>query len=185
MDRVLNSITLGKAALACLLALSAQVVCFAGAQAEEAEKKSTPLPQSGSLSTSMQTGNVNNKIPDVWGGNDPSGEKQPPVSGSVSRKNADTWIMRVFNTSEDTYSVDLEVVQFNERGAKVKGDFMSYVLKPGVSKERELRAGLGAREAQLNLRRYRKFETKKPQKKTAEAPSDAASPDIEKNEAVE
>ena len=63
--------------------------------------------------------------------------------------------MKVFNNSKDQYSVNLDVIQSDVSGATVKSDSYSYNLKPGRSEQRAVSAGIGARDAALNLRSYR------------------------------
>ena len=103
-------------------------VCFAGvSSAENAEKV---LPKSGSLSSTVTGGYRGSMGVDVpWGENVLSEEPTSPITGSVSRVSPGQWVMRVFNNSEDRYSVNLEVAQYNIRGAQIKGDSFSYTLK--------------------------------------------------------
>ncbi len=113
------------------------------------------LPKSGNLSTSLKSGAVNATIPDIFGGEDISDNNQSPITGSVSRTNNESWTMKVFNNSKDQYSVNLDVIQSDVSGATVKSDSYSYNLKPGRSEQRAVSAGIGARDAALNLRSYR------------------------------
>jgi len=127
-------------------------------EAQPAGKKKQ-LPSSGSLSTSISTGAVDRKIPDVWGGVDSKDEA--PIAGSVSRLNPSTWQMKVFNNSSDTYSANLGVVQRNSRGSVVKTDSFSYTLRPNQSESRTIPAGLNATEAALDLRSFKNLSQKK------------------------
>lgn len=143
--------------------LSVVIVCLATTSvfAAPAEKKEKELPKSGTLSTSATSGSVNSKVPDVWGSDNDSKESAAPISGSVSKSDASNWEMKVFNDSDDTYSVNLSVIQKNERGAQVKTDAYSYTLKPKQSERRKITAGVGATSASLDLRSFNNLTKKK------------------------
>jgi hypothetical protein len=145
------------------------------AEAEPAGKKKQ-LPSSGSLSTSISTGAVDRKIPDVWGGVDSKDEA--PIAGSVSRLNPSTWQMKVFNNSSDTYSANLGVVQRNSRGSVVKTDSFSYTLRPNQSESRTISAGLNATEAALDLRSFKNLSQKKRDAERARKSSGDASASV-------
>jgi hypothetical protein len=69
---------------------------------------------------------------------------------------------KLFNNSKvETYTVDIEVVQRNDRGTVVKRDSFSMTLKPGATNNREVAAGVGVLEADLNLLRYKNISKKK------------------------
>ncbi len=158
---------------ALVLVVIAAAASLSRVEAEEgAASKATPLPRSGSLSTSISTGAVNQKIPDVWGGVD--GKDEAPIAGSVSRLNPSTWQMKVFNNSKDTYSANLGVVQRNSRGSVVKSDSFSYTLRPNQSESRTIAAGLNATEAALDLRSFKNLSQKKREAEKATKISEAA-----------
>jgi hypothetical protein len=102
------------------------------------------------------TGQVSNAVPEPFGVVDPSGREISPITGSVSRVDSDTWMMKVFNNSgTETYAVDVEVLQRDERGSVVKRDAYSYTLQPKASTSREVSSALNVRAADLNLAKYK------------------------------
>ena len=126
------------------------------------------LPTSGNLSTSIKSGAAEAENPQPFGGEDVSGDIVAPITGSVSRLSRDTWIMKVFNNTKDEYSVDVDVIQLNTSGSTVKTDSFSYRLKPGESEEESISTGLGARDAELNLRRWRNLSAERRQRDAAD-----------------
>ncbi len=132
-------------------ALLLAVPSLVSAQIEDPKR----LPRSGNLSTSLKAGSAMSTVPEPFGGDDISGDKLPPITGSVSRTGRDTWTMKVFNNTKDEYSVDLDVIQVNPRGATVKTDSFSYRLKPGESEQEKVSTGIGAMDAELNLRSWK------------------------------
>ncbi len=126
-----------------------------------AAPKERELPKSGQLSTSVTSGAATTTVPDPFGGIDVSDGEPAPITGSVSRIDAENWRMRVYNNSQDTYSVNLGVQQRDDTGMTIKTDNFSYTLKPGASAEQSIIAASGAMEADLNLRSYRKLTTAK------------------------
>ncbi len=126
------------------------------------------LPKTGNLSTSSISGAASATFPDPFGAVDPSGKEESPITGSVSRLTADEWVMKVFNNSKNAYSVIVDVVQRDDRGSEVRRDSYTYMLKPESSEQRKVPAGVGAKEAELNLRNWKDL-TKKPARKAAEA----------------
>jgi hypothetical protein len=128
------------------------VVSFATAEV----RKDKDLPKSGSLSSTRMTGQVSNAVPEPFGVVDPSGKEISPITGSVSRINNDTWQMKVYNNSKvDSYSVDIEVIQRDDGGRVVKKDAYTYNLKPQSNNGRQISSGLNARQAELNLVKYK------------------------------
>lgn len=145
--------------------LSALVCASASAQLEDPSK----LPSSGNLSTSLKSGAAVAEIPEPFGGDDISGDRLAPITGSVSRATRDSWSMKVFNNTQDEYSVDVDVLQLNTGGQTVKTDSFSYHLKPGHSEQEMISAGIGARDAELNLRRWRNLSQEKRQRAKEDA----------------
>lgn len=108
-------------------------------QAEDGEKK-RKLSKSGVLSGSVNIEGAAKSVDGEWGSQDTdafSAEESPPVTGSVSRSGRD-WVMKVFNNSEDTYRVQLEVQQIDKGQKKLKSDYFTYTLGPKSSEERKL-----------------------------------------------
>jgi hypothetical protein len=135
-----------------------------GDDAAAAKKKE--LPKSGILSRSLDTGYQSKDVNLPWG----YGEKdkvrdedsgQPPITGSVSKVSERQWIMRVFNNSEDSYSVDLKVTQRDNRDTVLKTDSYSYNLKPGEKAERNISSYANTADAQLALVSWRKLSSAK------------------------
>jgi hypothetical protein len=140
------------------------VLCTLSSRAFAAPKEKE-LPKSGNLSTSVMSGAATTEVPDPFGGIDISDEESAPITGSVSRIDQDTWRMRVYNNSQDVYSVNLGVQQRDDSGRVLKTDNFSYTLKPGTSAEQSIQSASGAYEAGLDLRSYRKLS--KPKSKGA------------------
>lgn len=72
------------------------------------------------------------------------------------------------NSHEDTYAVDVEVLQLNEALAVVKRDFFSYTLPPQGSKAQSISEASGVKGAEMSLTKWRNLTSKK---KAAGAPS--------------
>lgn len=132
------------------------VLCATSSRALGAPKEKE-LPKSGNLSTSVMSGAATTEVPDPFGGIDIDDAEAAPITGSVSRIDEDTWRMRVFNNSQDVYSVNLGVQQRDDTGRVIKTDNFSYTLKGGTSAERSIQSASGAFEAALDLRSYRKL----------------------------
>ena len=127
---------------------------------------SKQLPQKGVLSVSGGGGGQSYKIPEPWGSDDSVTGGTPPVAGSVSRISKTQWQAYVVNNSEDTYSIDFEVLQVDQNLALSKKDFGSFTLKPGQSNRQLFSAGIGSASASLRLTRWKNLTEKK--KKAAE-----------------
>ena len=120
------------------------------------------LPQSGTLSTTVQTGRAANVAPGPFGFEELGKSEVSPITGSVSRAKPGEWVVKVFNNSpSDTYSVDVEVLQRNDREVVVKRDAFSYTLKPNSSKEQPVSEGVGVRGAELKLSKYSNLTAKR------------------------
>lgn len=140
----------------------ALVVCFVVSTARAEVKQDKDLPKRGSLSTSKMTGSVVNNVPAIFGEENPYETGTSPITGSVSKVNNTTWIAKLFNNSKlETYSIDIEIVQRNDRGTVVKRDSFSMTLRPGATNSREVSAGVGVLEADLNLLRYKNISKNK------------------------
>ena len=139
-------------------------------QAETKEEKEKELPPSGTLSSSSSAGYGGHAVDAPWGADVISGGA--PVSGSISRLGGNKWVMKVFNNSEeDKYSVDLKIVQTNNRGKQVKSDYYTYTLGPKKSAERTIRVNNSTQNCSLQLQSWKKIGGKK--KKKEEAPAAA------------
>ena len=76
---------------------------------------------------------------------------EAPVSGSVSKISDREWRMRLFNNTDDDYSVDVKVQQNNASGNTLKYDNFSYRLKAKQSVERSVSSTPATADAQLVL----------------------------------
>lgn len=132
------------------------VLFCAGPSFAESDAKKKTLPKTGSLSSSGSFGSGSAAVDVPWGDED-AAKGGAPISGSVSRLDAGQWLMKVFNNSKTAYSVNLEVVQFDKSGKRVKGDFYSYVLQPGKSAERKVGSASSTEYAELKLNNWRKM----------------------------
>lgn len=155
-----------KRALLLLVAVFMAGTALAGT-GNEAQKKE--LPRQGSLSFSG--GMSDGKIAMPWGSDE---EGSSPITGSVSKIGQDTWVMKVFNNSEDTYSVNLKVVQLNSQNRQVKSDSFSYTLKARQKVERNVSAAPGSVRGELKLESWKNLT---PKKKEAQPGMEGDAPD--------
>lgn len=150
------------------LVLSVNLTLFsslAGAQSESTPSKERPLPKSGLLAVSSVSGAGTSVVGDVFGNQDIFGTELAPIAGSVSRRGDAAWSFSVINNSSDTYSVNVDLVQKNEVGTRVKFSSYSYTLRPSQREGEDVAAGTGARRAELSLRSYRNLTEIKKSKK--------------------
>ena len=141
------------------------------------EEKEEELPQSGVLSRSLSGGTGDAKVSIPWGKQTNPEGTEAPISGSVSRHSPKEWVMRVTNSSEDTYSVNLRVVQYDLKGTQVKADSFSYRLKGGEQAERTLTAAMNSVDAQLRLENWKNLTPKKDEGKKDGATADSSTAD--------
>jgi hypothetical protein len=139
----------------------AEEVAEGGEKREGAAEPKKKLPKSGTLSASVSSGGATNAIPGAWGADDNGWNGAAPITGSVSRMNPSTWRMFVINESEDEYSVNLSVIQRDQRGTQVKSDSYSYTLKPKQSETRSVSSSTSAVSASLELRSFKNLSEKK------------------------
>jgi hypothetical protein len=159
-----------------LTGAAAMGVALAPVSELRAQEKEEELPKSGSLSTSISTRNRNStSVAEPWGGVNIQGKDASPISGSVS-KTQKGYVARMFNNSEDTYSVSVRVVQLGKNDNTLKTDSFSMTLKPGQSMERPVSAAPGVFSADLKLENWRKLTDNK-KKKEAPAAEGAAAGD--------
>lgn len=117
---------------------------------------SPTLPKSGVLSRSLIDVSDSRSVGMPVGGVDAQGGEAAPISGSVSRLSAREWKMRVFNNTDETYSVSLEVEQRSASGTRIKGDSYSYTLKGKESKEQQIAAYANTVDCILTLKSWRR-----------------------------
>lgn len=141
------------------------VVPLSAAPQKSAKEKD--LPASGALASSGHFGRGNTGADLPWGSTDGGiTNGGSPISGSITRINPNEWQLKVFNNSKDSYSVSLQVFQYNSSGSKVKTDSLSYSLAPGKSAERKIPAGISSDRAELNLGNWKKLGGSKKSKET-------------------
>jgi hypothetical protein len=146
---------------ACLF-LSIGVVSFLLCFTLQALAEEDELAGSGTLAGSATGGFGATNVPSVWGDKDGYGDGgSSPISGSVSKVDKSTWLLKVFNNSEDQFKVNLEVVQFDIRNKKVKSDNYYYPLKGKQSIERKIKSFPTAVNAAVNLKNWKRNERKK------------------------
>lgn len=126
-----------------------------------AEGKKKELPPRGALASSSTSGYGARAQELPWGDVDISGKGASPVSGSVSRASATTWVVKLFNNSKDQYSVSCSFVQLGKKGERITGSAISATLKPGGKYEQVVPMALNAVNTSLNLDSWKRFETKK------------------------
>lgn len=135
---------------------------FLVVSASSAQMRDEELPSSGTLSGTYTGGNEGVTVPGVWGkDNDVLSNDQPPITGSVSQINRQLWKMRIFNNSEDDYSVSVKVNQFDKRKKKIKSDTYSYTLRAGENKVRDVRAKSNTDTASLELLHWKNLSKRK------------------------
>ncbi|MCO6431688.1 MAG: hypothetical protein J5J00_12585 [Deltaproteobacteria bacterium] len=151
------------------VSLSFLVSQSALAAAGDEKKKEDSLPRSGSLSSTITGSYGSQQVPEPWGGTDVAGQGTAPISGSVSKGPSGQWIMRIFNNSDETYSVDVSVTQYNRSGASLKKDFFSATLRPAQSSDRTISNAPNSENASLELVSWKKLTSKKEAENTPAA----------------
>ncbi len=133
------------------------------------------LPKEGSLASTFVTGRSVASAPEPFGFDELNRNEKSPITGSVSRVRPGEWQLKVFNNSrEDTYAVDVEVLQLNDALAVVKRDFFSYTIPPQGSKAQSISEGSGVKGAEMSLTKWRNLTSKK------KAPATASQKSVEK-----
>jgi len=115
--------------------------------------KKKEFPKSGVLSMVVPQGFGRTGISTI-SSPDLENDELPPIAGSVRRSGADSWIAKVSNNTEDSYSTSIRINQLSETGSIIKSDSFSYTLKPKGSVERTFSALASSKGAQLILERY-------------------------------
>ncbi len=158
------------------LFVSLLVLPFSGfADNHQAHSKKKELPKSGSLSMSGSFGGGKVVMEPAWGSDtDSSADAGAPISGSVARLNERNWEARIINNSKKSYAVDLEMLQYDQKGSTVKRDSFSYTLKPGQTQARTVSASLNSTAAELKLSKWKSLGDKA-KKESQEKVSDSES----------
>ncbi|NDC36948.1 MAG: hypothetical protein EBZ48_02725 [Proteobacteria bacterium] len=110
-----------------------------------------PLPQRGSLASTTDRGYGTQSSPSQWGGLELEGKNAPPVSASVARGKRSNWELKVFNNSEDIYTVTIALDQLGSSGGKVKTDSFTFSLKAGAHQTRSVPASASSTGAAATL----------------------------------
>ncbi|WKZ57052.1 MAG: hypothetical protein QY326_10015 [Bdellovibrionota bacterium] len=137
--------------------------------AEVSKPKAKELPQSGVLSESATAG-TRAEVANPWGDVGLGGDDAAPISGSISRGKGNNWIMKVFNNSEDPYTVNLEVEQLTANGTRARSDYYSYTLKGGANAEQPISATPQVKDMRLKLRNWKNLAPKKEEAAPKDAP---------------
>jgi len=132
-----------------------------GVHAAPQVESSKDLPKTGDLAASLSGGYGSRELAEPWGGVDERGDETSPITGSISKRNTREWTMRVFNNSDDPYSVQLQVQLYGRTGGATKTDTFSYSLKPKSSAERTILAPVGTEEARLALLSWKNLAPKR------------------------
>ena len=130
----------------------------------DSEKK---LPKTGVLASTGGGSLREFSAPDVWGGNDISGDAEPPITASIVRASPDKWVLTVTNTTEDPYSLTLQVTQTRDDGSKLNSTSYSFSLRPGESDNESITANSSSSGAVVALTNWKNNAPKKPAKDKA------------------
>lgn len=112
------------------------------------------LPKSGVLSRSAQTGYGNKSYEVPWGPETGGTNEQTPLAGSVSKLSERELLAKVFNNSDQTYSISAKVLQYNARGVQIRSDSFSATIKPKSSYERRVPRGIGAEDIRFSMENW-------------------------------
>ncbi len=121
------------------------------------EEKEIKFPQRGVLASSIDAGNVNVKIPEMWGEGKNS---KPPIQATVIKKNDMLWNLVAKNISSERYIFSLELMQFSKDGKKIKNTIHSFSLKPKSSKTVPVVANSFTKDYIVNIISWKKIDTK-------------------------
>lgn len=149
------------------------VVEMAEAQKSGAQKAAASeqdeLPDYGTLSASKASRGAGVTADGPWGEPDPLSRESAPITGSVSNMGGGRWQAKVFNNSQDPYSVSVAVRQFDSRGSVQKTDSFSFNLKAGESAQRDVSSGAGVTDCRLELVHWRNLAPKKKEEPASDA----------------
>ncbi len=125
-------------------------------QAEEKEETRN-LPKRGLLSGSFRTSGSGVNVQDGWGREDTDvfTEDRSPITGSVSRVNAREWALKVYNNSEDKYSISVKIDELDKKGQRVNSFFRSYTMDGKSNRSENFTARFNTEQAQLELVSWR------------------------------
>ncbi len=159
----------GFSPLARFTVLGAVVALAAGPLWAEV-RKDKDLPKSGTLSSTSQSGQAVTVVSEPFGFDDNNAGAVSPITGSVSREGRSGWRTKVFNNSTtDSYSVRVEVLQRNDRRTVVRRDAYTYTIPPKSVKTELVPEGVGVRGAELNLSEYKNLTAQRSKKRDEDA----------------
>jgi hypothetical protein len=135
--------------------------------ADEKEQDQRNLPKSGILSGSFRTSGSGMNVQDGWGREDTDmfSEDKSPITGSVSRVNARDWAIRVYNNSEDKYSLSVRVTEFDKNKKPINTMTRSYTMDGKSNRSENFTARFNTEQAQLELVSWRNLTPPKKQQK--------------------
>lgn len=140
--------------------------------------KQEELPRSGTLSaTGAGGGDETVSLPGSWGF-DPAeafNAEKSPITGSVFRGDGQDWKVNVVNNSDDRYSANLEVIQYDASRRSVKRDSFGVTLSGHEKSHRSFRARTNAATAELKLTSWKNLSPKKAEEVSEDGESGAES----------
>lgn len=137
------------------------VVCLATPAWSEGTKKERELPQSGVLSGSTSGGFGSHAVAEPWGGVTTEGESGAPIQGSASRIDDRTWLVKVFNNSEDKFRVTIQLIQRDGENRKVKTNSFATSIPGGGKEERRMPGHPSATNSEVRLVSWKRFKKKR------------------------
>jgi len=120
----------------------------------------TPLPPRGPLASTTNRGYGTQSSPSQWGGFELEGKHNSPVTASVYRGKRTNWELKVFNNSDDFYTVTIALEQLGKSDVKVKVDSFTFSLKAGEHQSRSVPMSASAMGAVANLVSWKKVAKK-------------------------
>ena len=139
------------------------------------EAKEPELPQTGVLSSSIQTnsGKLQQNLP--WGGVDQQGNSSAPITSQVLR-DGDKWRLKVFNNSELRYTFTIRVEQLNKESKTLRTDSFSFALPSKGAADRMISMASDAAGTRVVMAGWKREEKKvEPTAAPSETPQAAAS----------
>jgi hypothetical protein len=140
-------------ALAALLLMGD--LCRASLWAQESEARPRSNPVVGVLATTSTSGASTRAIQGEFGGEGLFTGESQPILGSLSKQGAEHWSVSLKNTTDDRFTVFLDLRQIDSSNRVLSSSSFSVELKPKASERRSFMRASGASGAELSLRRYR------------------------------
>lgn len=149
---------------ALILSLCCVATAISQVGAQEMPKK---LPKMGVLASTGGGALSNYDAPDVWGGNDISGDEEPPIMASIVRTSPEKWTVNITNTTDDPYSISIRFTQTADGGRSLNSNSFSFSLRPKESASESVTANSSSTGGIVTLTNWKNNAPKK--KPTAEA----------------